>query len=1037
VADMPRAVISSTTHDLPRHRDAARDACLRQDFFPEMMEHLAPSPADAVRLSRELVNQADVYILILGFRYGEVPQGQEKSYTHLELDRADERGIPKLVFLMADDHPLTIADVETGAGAERVRALRERLRRKQAVSFFSSPEQLRALLIDGLSDIRSRLRPREAAFHHVRHIVAPPEPYIAHPYTLLQTSEVIGRQRELNVLTDWGTGAGPARVMIFVAIGGIGKSAVTWKWFNEVAPQELRPLAGRVWWSFYESDARFGNFVARTLAYVSDLTLEEVAEMRAPEQADELLAVLDREPYLIVLDGLERLLIAYARPDAAHLADDEVDKLMASAAAHSLGLPTGAAASFTGQSRLRMTADPQVGDFLRRLATVRASRILGTSRLFPTDLQTVTGDPVSGATAYFVDGLGDDDAVNLWRAFGVTGTSQDLIELFHTFGNYPLLIRALAGEVARYRPAPRDFDRWRRAHAGFNPFRMSLVQRKSHVLQYALSGLTDAENRVLRTIAAFRSPAVYDTLAALLAGPGKPCPDEAGLDVILSDLEDRGLLGWDRRGNRYDLHPLVRGVAWSALDPDSKQDIYQDLASHFEALPRMDEDEVTSIDDLAGEIELYHTLVQLGRAKDAYDILGERIFGSAIERIGAFHEVAELVELLATRLDLMQELEEEGGDRTQAMMAALGICHYFCDDPVRALAAFSRLGEEFRKEDEHIFSLRSTVLCQIGALAEAERAARESVNVMQGSIDANHFIDIPIIALATVRIRCGKYDEARTWLSDYRVQMALADDFLTATMATSECALAALRQNDIPGAQAFAERMATISAESGMPRARVQAMAISAAAAEAQGEHDQAYDLLNEALVIAREARMPDTEAGLLVQLGYWNARAGRLDAARAHAADAQHVAERGQLRLRQADAVNLFSSIERARGNRHESAAAAAEAYRLAWCDGPPFAYEWGIRQARENLAAAGEPEPSGLPARSVQMPELEIAPISLAGALTLRHALPDGTLIQVIRQLPRSADSVASLRALQGSAISRQVRQAIDLQLIWLEDR
>src|SRR5664279_4419336 len=100
MTDVLHAVISSTVHDMPAHREAALDACLRQDFFPVMMEHQAPSPADAVQLSRGLVDRADVYVLILGFRYGEVATSQGKSFTHLELEQAKERGIPKLVFLM-------------------------------------------------------------------------------------------------------------------------------------------------------------------------------------------------------------------------------------------------------------------------------------------------------------------------------------------------------------------------------------------------------------------------------------------------------------------------------------------------------------------------------------------------------------------------------------------------------------------------------------------------------------------------------------------------------------------------------------------------------------------------------------------------------------------------------------------------------------------------------------------------------------------------------------------------------------------------
>jgi hypothetical protein len=151
------ALISSTALDLPVHRDAVRDACLRQNFFPLMMEEGAPSDVDPVRLSRELVDRADVYIVILGFRYGVICVGVDKSFMHLELDRANERGIPKLVFLMADDHPLSVADVDVGPAAERVNALREQLRREQNVAFFSSPEQLRAFVIDGLFDIRRKM----------------------------------------------------------------------------------------------------------------------------------------------------------------------------------------------------------------------------------------------------------------------------------------------------------------------------------------------------------------------------------------------------------------------------------------------------------------------------------------------------------------------------------------------------------------------------------------------------------------------------------------------------------------------------------------------------------------------------------------------------------------------------------------------------------------------------------------------------------------------------------------------------------------
>src|SRR5262249_45421002 len=161
------------------------------------------------------------------------------------------------------------------------------------------------------------------------------------------------------------------------------------------------------------------NFVTRALAYVSRRPREAGAELSAPEREQQLLAALDREPFLVVLDGLERVLIAYARMDAAHLSDDDLDEQTANRVASDAGLPPSAAQSFAGQHRLRKTADPRVGSFLRKLARLRASKVLVSTRLFPADLQTPAGQAIPGSFAYFLRGLSADDAVDLWRSIGV------------------------------------------------------------------------------------------------------------------------------------------------------------------------------------------------------------------------------------------------------------------------------------------------------------------------------------------------------------------------------------------------------------------------------------------------------------------------------------------------------------------------------------------------------------------------------------------------------------------------------------------
>jgi len=245
------------------------------------------------------------------------------------------------------------------------------------------------------------------------------------------------------------------------------------------------------------------------------------------------------------------------------------------------------------------------------------------------DLQTVTGEPLRSCAAIFLKGLADDDALELWRAFGASGARDSLLPLFQRADNHPLLIQALASEVARDRRAPGDFDAWRRAHPDFDPFSLPLVQVKSHVLEFALHGLDDKAQQVLRTIAAFRMPASYDTLAALLIGnKKKQCRNEHELDEVLTELEDRGLVGWDKRANRYDLHPLVRGVVWSGLGHDARRGVYTSLHAHFEAVPMIDDYlKVNSLEDLTPAIELYNTLIGLGRYDDAVRFFSRAIGG--------------------------------------------------------------------------------------------------------------------------------------------------------------------------------------------------------------------------------------------------------------------------------------------------------------------------------------------------------------------------------------------------------------------------
>ena len=242
----------------------------------------------------------------------------------------------------------------------------------------------------------------------LRDLPPPPEPYIAHPYTLLQTGDLVGRREELARLAQCVArpeAVGHARVLIVTAIGGAGKSALAWHWFREAAPRDMRPLAGRVWWSFYPPGVTFDHFVTRALMYVTGRDRAQLDEDPIPDRAWRLLEILRQRPFLIALDGLERLLLAYARTDAAYLDDAVFDEDAATGSAGAHDGPSGAETSPVGARDLRRAADVRAGQFLRALATSEgASRVLITSRLMPAELETPMRRPMAGCAHYELGG---------------------------------------------------------------------------------------------------------------------------------------------------------------------------------------------------------------------------------------------------------------------------------------------------------------------------------------------------------------------------------------------------------------------------------------------------------------------------------------------------------------------------------------------------------------------------------------------------------------------------------------------------------
>src|SRR5580704_1230274 len=79
---------------------AALDAVGRAGMAPVDMRYFAARDGKPAEYCETRVRECEIYIVVVGFRYGSVVPGQTVSYTEMEFQAACDVGVPRLVFLL-------------------------------------------------------------------------------------------------------------------------------------------------------------------------------------------------------------------------------------------------------------------------------------------------------------------------------------------------------------------------------------------------------------------------------------------------------------------------------------------------------------------------------------------------------------------------------------------------------------------------------------------------------------------------------------------------------------------------------------------------------------------------------------------------------------------------------------------------------------------------------------------------------------------------------------------------------------------------
>lgn len=149
--------ISSTFTDLTEERQAAVAAVLKAGHIPAGMELFSAGDRSQLETIRSWINQSDVYMLILGGRYGTIEPDSGVSYTELEFNYAVELGKP-LFAVVISENGLDVKLKAKGADViERVHGGLLRDFRAKVLSnissFFDEPKDIRLAVFESLPDL--------------------------------------------------------------------------------------------------------------------------------------------------------------------------------------------------------------------------------------------------------------------------------------------------------------------------------------------------------------------------------------------------------------------------------------------------------------------------------------------------------------------------------------------------------------------------------------------------------------------------------------------------------------------------------------------------------------------------------------------------------------------------------------------------------------------------------------------------------------------------------------------------------------------
>ena len=692
VESAPLRVFLSHTSELRQHPQdrsfvaAAERAVIRAGETVMDMAYFTAREDHPAAYCRQQVHSANVYVGVIGFRYGSpVKDEPELSYTELEFAAATEQGLPRLVFLLDEDAvlPLPGKYLSDPQYDEQQRGFRTRATDAGVtVRRVGSPDQLELLVFEALKELRQQTEQRiESDLQRQRqpeHEPAVRRARFVNPPPMTAPSWFQDRYVETRLIGEFLRDDG-LRLLTVAGRGGVGKTAMVCRLLKALEAGQLPDDGGQ-----FPVDAivylspvgihpvSFPNMFADLTRLLPDAAAERLLQLyREPQQPRRLmLTLLEAFPggrSVVLLDNLEDVI----DPATLALSDPELDAALG-----------------------ELLAAPQHG-----------IKVIATTRLVPREL--LLRYPGRQQRLDLDAGLPAPEAIKVLHsmdpagALGLRDASPDLLAaVCERTRGFPRALEALTAILA----ADRDTSLPGLLAAAENVLPGQIV---GVLVGEAFDRLDPLGRQVMQALAVYAAP-VPPVAVDYLLQPIEPAIDSG---PVLSRLVNMHFVRSDE--GRYYLHQVDRDYAVNRIPPGQCEDrgvepvpftlyaLQARAAGYFEQT-RTPRDSWRSLDDLGPQLAEF----ELRWSNADYDTAAAVLAGidDYLQRWGHYRLAVDMHERLSGRLNRP--------DGQMATANALGTSYATLGHTGRAIEHYQQALAIARETSDR--SIESTALGNLG-----------------------------------------------------------------------------------------------------------------------------------------------------------------------------------------------------------------------------------------------------------------------------------------------------------------------------------